>query len=227
MMSTRAAVAVVAAGALVAALGFASVGAAGSGPCEHRGKHHRPPGKFIEKNAERLGLDPEKTGEIRAMLEESYAESEGIHAQLREARRSLHELLAEDLPDRDQVMKQVEKIGELEIKAEKHKLDTMLEVRAMLSEEQRAELVEIRREKRERRFAPMHEACAGDFERLCPDIEPGRELFRCLRQSSEELSDTCREAIQAKHSKYDKHGKCKQCGKEGGCEEGCERCGHH
>ncbi len=223
MMSTRAALALVAAGALVAALGFASVGAAGSGPREHRGKHHRPPGKFIEKNAERLGLDPETTGEIRTMFEESYAESEEIHAQLREAKRSLHGLLAEDLPDRDQVMKQVEKIGELEIKAQKHKLDTMLEVRAMLSEKQRAELVEIRREKRERRFARMHEACTEDFERLCPDIEPGRELFRCLRQSSEELSDSCREAM---HSKHDKYSKCEQCGKEGGC-EGCKPCGNH
>ncbi len=223
MMSTRAAVAVVAAGALVAALGFANVGAAGDCPRKHRGKHHRPPGKFIEKNAERLGLDPETTGEIRAMLEESYAESEAIHAELREAKRSLHGLLAKDLPDRDRVMKQVEKIGELETKAEKHKLGTMLEVRATLSEEQRAELVEIRREKRERRFAPMQEACAEDFERLCPDIEPGRELFRCLRQNSEELSDSCREAM---HSKHDKYGKCEQCGKEGGC-EGCERCEHH
>ncbi len=214
MMSTRAAVAVVAAGALVAALGFANVGAAGDGPCKHRGKQHRPPGKFIEKNAERLGLDPETTGEIRAMLEKSYAESEAIHTELREAKRSLHGLLAEDLPDRDRVMKQAEKIGELETKAEKHKLGTMLEVRATLSKEQRAELVEIRREKRERHFAPMHEACAEDFERLCPDIEPGRELFRCLRQSSEELSDTCREAM---HTKRDKHAGC----------EGCERCRNH
>ena len=222
MMSTRAAVAVVAVGALVAALGFASVGAAGTASCEHRGKHHRPPGKFIEKNAERLGLDPETTGEIRDMLEESYAESEEIQAKLREAKRSLHGLLAKSLPDRDQVMQQVEKIGELEIKAQKHKLDTMLEVRAMLSEEQRAELVEIRREKRERRFAPMHEACAEDFERLCPDFEPGRELFHCLRQSSEKLSDTCREAM---HTKRDKHSKCEQCGKESGCEGGAH-CKH-
>lgn len=221
MMSTRAVLAVVAAGALVAALGFANVGEAGSGPRKHRGKHHRPPGKFIEKNAERLGLDPEKTEEIRAMLKESYAESEEIHAELREAKRNLRGLLAEDLPDRNQVMQQVEKIGELETKAEKHKLGTMLGVRAMLSEEQRAELVEIRREKRKRRFAPMHEACAEDFERLCPNIEPGRELFRCLRQSSEELSETCREAMHPKHGKY---GKCEECGKEGGC-EGCERCG--
>ncbi len=224
MTGTRAAVAMVAAGALVATLGFADSGAAGADSragCDHRGRHHRPPGKFIEKNAERLGLGPESAGEIRATFEESYAKSEEMHGQLREAKRELHDLLAEDLPDRDQVMKQVERIGELEMKAEKHKLGTVLDARAMLTEEQRAELVEIRREKREEHFAPLREACAQDFDRLCPDLEPGHERFRCIRENSEELSDSCREAM---HAKREKRGKCESCGKHSSC-EGCEQCG--
>ncbi len=70
MTSTRAAVAVLAMGALVVTLGFANTGAAGRG-CDRRG-HDGAPGAFIEENAARLGLDPEKTGLILFRFEASH-----------------------------------------------------------------------------------------------------------------------------------------------------------
>ena len=86
---------------------------------------------------------------------------------MHEAREKLHDLLAGDLPDRDQVMEQIEAIGELRTKAKKQKIGTMIDVREMLTAEQRAELAQIRSEKRENSGELCREA--GDGQRCKHD----------------------------------------------------------
>ncbi len=57
-------------------------------------------------------------------------------------------LLSQDDPDEAAVMQQAETIGKVETEMHKHRLSTLLAVRALLTPEQRAELTRIREEMR-------------------------------------------------------------------------------
>lgn len=44
---------------------------------------------------------------------------------------------------------------------------------------------------------PVREACAADFKKLCPDVQPGGGRIRaCIAQHRDELSQGCRDALQ-------------------------------
>jgi len=105
----------------------------------------------LERNADRLGLDPAVEQEIRAIASASRAESERTRALLDAAHERMHALLAVDLPDEPAVMQQAERIGALETDERKSRLRGMLQIRALLTPEQRALLVEIHEERRSRR----------------------------------------------------------------------------
>jgi Spy/CpxP family protein refolding chaperone len=108
-------------------------------------------GGWIERHAEELGLDEAKLAEIRAILDASRAQADGIHDEHRAARKAMHDLLDQDEPDRAAVMKQAEVLGEIEVRKHKHRLETMLKIREMLTPEQRAQLRTLKDEMRERR----------------------------------------------------------------------------
>jgi len=156
-----------------------------------------PPGKgdrmgeFLERNAEELGLDDETTEAIQQVLEEGRKRARGLDDAMHEARLVMRDLLRKDLPDEATVMRQAEVIGELEIERNKHRLATLIEIRSLLTPEQREMLAGRREERRE----AMFEACADDFEALCPGEEPGPGLFRCLRSQQEKISDECRDVM--------------------------------
>jgi Spy/CpxP family protein refolding chaperone len=120
------------------------------GPPHHRGGP--PPLEHVlERNAERLGLDAATEAEIRAISSASRAEGERIRESLDAAHREMRALLSADAPDESAVMQQVERIGALETEAHKSRLRGMLQIRALLTPEQRAVLVEIHKERRARR----------------------------------------------------------------------------
>jgi Spy/CpxP family protein refolding chaperone len=107
-------------------------------------------------------------GRIREISE---ASREG-RAGGREALRSLHDALraslGEEEPDEARVMQLADQIGAAETEKRKQRLRTMLEIRRLLSPEQRAELVKIHAEeeaerpKRHRRsFGPDGEGGGG------------------------------------------------------------------
>ena len=101
------------------------------------------------------------------------AEGRALHGQLREAREVLHTLLTADAPDEAVVMQQADVIGGLETALMKHRLRSMLQIRALLTPEQRAELESIREEGPFRRFDAVREACAGEKETECPADDRG------------------------------------------------------
>lgn len=120
---------------------------------------HGPPERFIEANAERLGLDEETLAAITAISEDSRERSEALREQLFEAHRKMHELLDADEPDEAAVMAQADATGALEVELRKERLRAMLRIRRLLTPEQRQELVRIREEMgpphwRERRGGP-------------------------------------------------------------------------
>jgi Spy/CpxP family protein refolding chaperone len=115
----------------------------------HRG---RPPfDRILERHAERLKLDEATREKIRAIGVETQTEARPIRDQLRESRDEMRRLLGQDIPDEAVVMRQAERIGSLETEMQKQRLRAMLRIRALLTPEQRQELVKIHEERRGRR----------------------------------------------------------------------------
>ncbi len=123
--------------------------------------HRGPPlGEVLERHAAELGLDEAAVGRIRAIEETSRPERDALREELHGLRTDLHALLEADAPDEAAVMAQVEEIGAVKTELQKHRVRTLLAVRAELTPEQRAKLVELRearRAKRHGRFMDRHD----------------------------------------------------------------------
>lgn len=112
--------------------GLATPALAGPGGRGHGPKLH----KLVEK----LNLDEATAAKVKAKFEASREAGKALHAQVRAERDALHTLLEADNPDRAAIMAQVEKIGALKVSLEKQRMGTMLEVRELLTPEQRLQL---------------------------------------------------------------------------------------
>lgn len=137
---------VASAAVLVAGLALALPGQAEPGEGHHG---WGGPGGWIERHAEELGLDEATLTEIKQILDTSRGQAEAIYEEHRAAREAMHQLLDQDEPDRDAVMKQAEVMGEIDVRKHKHRLATMLEIRSKLTPEQRAKLDELKDEMHE------------------------------------------------------------------------------
>jgi Spy/CpxP family protein refolding chaperone len=162
--------------------------------------------RFLEKHAERLGVDDETRQAIEARFESSRAQAEPIRDALHASHGALREMLHAEEPDRSAIMSQAEAIGQLETELRKLRLATLLEVRAMLTEEQRSEMIAMREERMQSGLQPMMEACAEDVDALCPDVEDPRSLMHCMRENRESLSEGCRESLRKGHPGRGHHG---------------------
>jgi len=102
-----------------------------------------PPIEGIIAHAEELGLD-ESTVEALAVLAESErSESEALLADLEAAHEDLRALLDAETPDEAAILQQAELIGSVETDLRKTQLRSMLQLRALLSPEQRERLKEL------------------------------------------------------------------------------------
>ncbi|HKJ24072.1 MAG TPA: Spy/CpxP family protein refolding chaperone [Myxococcota bacterium] len=178
-----------------------------------------PPGALVDLHADELGLGEDTRQAIRAILESSHEEGRALNREVREARHRLHELLEAEPVDRDAVMDQVEVVGELEMQAEKHRIESMLAIRDQLTPEQRAQLVELRGRMVEHHFQPIFDACGAEIESLCGGRGPG--AIPCLVGSRESLEGACAEAVDGLPEGFAKGGKYRRgpgawCGAHGG-----------
>jgi Spy/CpxP family protein refolding chaperone len=124
----------------------------GRGGWRHGHRRGPPPiERVLEEHAERLALDADTQAAIRAIADASRAEADAHRARLRELHVQMRELLRGDAPDVDAVMRQADAIGAAETQEAKHRLRTMLEIRALLTPAQREALVEIHQERRKHR----------------------------------------------------------------------------
>ncbi len=146
---------------LVAGVALALPGQAKSG----RGHHGwGGPDGWIERHAEELGIDDATLVEINQIIAASREEAEAIYEEHRQARDVMHEMLEQDEPDTGAVMKQADVIGEIDIRKHKHRLATMLKIRAKLTPEQRSELRAMKDEMHERhgKHHRCGEGCPGE-----------------------------------------------------------------
>lgn len=159
----------------VAAQGRPGFGPPGGGRPHHPGPP--PPGGrpprggppplegVLERHQDRLGLDAETRSRINEIALGSRARLDAYHQELRALHDEMRRLLAQEDPDEAAVLAQAEAIGRAEIEAHKEHLRAMLHVRALLTPEQRAELVKIREEEQAR---------GGPGGRAFPGPPPGR-----------------------------------------------------
>lgn len=138
-----------------------------------RGGHHGGGGKMLspkhfERLADELNIDPKMRASIKAQLEATRAEAKAKKQALHQEHEALRGLLEADAPDRAAVMAQIDKIGALRLEVHKLKIGAMIDLKAALSPEQRAQLktkMEAMREKRGKRHGKRrHHRGDGDDE---------------------------------------------------------------
>ena len=137
-------------------LGWGVAGAAAAGEAEGRPwpRHRRGPPpieRVLEEHAERLQLSDETRSQIRHIADASREEADAHREQLRALHDQMREILSQDTPDEGAVMRKADEIGAAETAEQKQRLRTMLEIRALLTPAQRAELVKIFEERRAQR----------------------------------------------------------------------------
>jgi len=189
----------------IIALGAMGLGGVGLAEPLHRdggfrghrgGMHDRGPQRFLEEHADELGLDSETRAAIEKIIEDSRERAEAN----REAGKTDHEdmrsLLQESMPDEKAVMDLVESTSERRLEQRKNRMGAMLEIRKLLTDEQRSELVRLREARRAARggFGPMR-ACRHELSEICPEAARGRETLQCMSEKWEELSEDCRESF--------------------------------
>jgi len=176
----------------VSGLSHADVGR----PPRDAGSHS---GRFLEEEyADQLGLEAETLATIHTIVEEARRQGKVLGAQLHQAYIQMRALLSEEMPDTDAVMKLADTIGSLELAERKNRLQAMLQIRSLLSPEQRQELIRLQGEFSMRRRFDGLQACQADSANLCPDAAPGRARIQCLRDHLETLSEACRTALQTR-----------------------------
>ena len=102
--------------------------------------------RMLEHNAERLHLDDATRERIRAFAEAGRAQSRPQREALGRLHDEMHALLSADAPELDAVLAKADEIGRAETELQKQRLRTMLAIRALLTPEQRSELVKIHEE---------------------------------------------------------------------------------
>ena len=129
------------------------------GPPPPGGRGHRPgPPPFedvLERHAGRLGLDEATRSRIRAVVDGSRDEKRRLEDEARKLRGELRTLLEADAPRLDDVLAKADAVGAAETALHKQRLRILLGIRALLTPEQRAELVKIHGEMRRNRGKGM------------------------------------------------------------------------
>lgn len=118
----------------------------------HMGRRGPPPiDRVLERHAGELGLDSATRAAIQQIAARSREVEEPLNEELHELHEGMRTLLDSDAPVLDDVMQWADRIGAAETELKKQRLRTMLEVRALLSPEQRQKLVKIFEERKARR----------------------------------------------------------------------------
>lgn len=106
------------------------------------------PHRLIETHAARWGVSDDTLRQIGALAQEARPIKRSHHQRLREARRELHALLDEALPNQTAVMNQLEVINRHEVAMRQHALTVLIRIRALLTPAQRRQLQDLMRHHR-------------------------------------------------------------------------------
>lgn len=117
----------------------------------HPPEPHLLPEEHLKQLVATLNLDAPTSAAVTNILETAQTEHHQLRRQLQEAHRRMRTLLQQETPDEAAIMAQAEVIGDLRTAVQKLRLRTMLQIRALLTPEQRQQLREqfsVRRPRR-------------------------------------------------------------------------------
>ena len=97
---------------------------------------------------EQLDLSDEQKAEIKAIHEEAKADTEDLRGEMKEAKEEMKNLFANDASE-NQLRAQHRVVQSLHQELGTKRFETMLDVRRVLTPEQRARMVELRQQRRE------------------------------------------------------------------------------
>lgn len=135
----------------IAAVTIATLAAGGvaaarpHGPGCGEGRHSKL--DKLERNLADLGLEKSQLDSAYQLIDQSRKDRRALDSEVRAAHERMRELLEQDAPDADAVAAQADTIGALMTQMRKIELRTTIEVRALLTPEQRSQL-DREREKR-------------------------------------------------------------------------------
>jgi Spy/CpxP family protein refolding chaperone len=132
--------------AIVAAAGLATAASARPGP--GMGGHH---GFFLEKAVAKLELPAETQTAVQAVIDQAKPAGDKLREDVKSAHEGMRALLERDTVDESAVMAQADAVGAAMTEKRKHELRTLLQVRALLTPEQRTQLEQMMQERKDRR----------------------------------------------------------------------------
>lgn len=107
--------------------------------------------RMLERAAERLELDDATLTAIKDQVYEAEKAGIDLKAQLERAKLELRRVLDQDTPAKGDVMSRIDEVGRLETALRKHQIGLMIDVKAMLTPEQRKALKKMTRRGERRR----------------------------------------------------------------------------
>jgi Spy/CpxP family protein refolding chaperone len=111
----------------------------------------RPEARLIERHAEELGLDEETVAAVKKLADESREEDQKAFEETGKLWARMGELLDQELPDEAALLEQAAAISRAWGEGHKRRLQTTLRVRSLLTPEQRAKFMELRKKVRQPR----------------------------------------------------------------------------
>jgi len=138
----------------------AASAATGGGHCRHGGWHGGTPGLTqLERRIDRLGLSADARTKAFAVLDAARGDERALRTKTRAAHESLRTMLESGAPNAKRLDAQVDELGALRTQQHKQYLHTLLQIGALLPEDQRAQwFAPPRREEREERESMRPEA---------------------------------------------------------------------
>ncbi|MDJ0577456.1 MAG: Spy/CpxP family protein refolding chaperone [Xenococcaceae cyanobacterium MO_234.B1] len=113
-------------------------------------------GQRIERMIQQLDLTPEQTEQINAIREESRSENEALKQEIRSNRQQMQSLLASDASS-NELRQQHQQMQRLHQQMGDRRFETMLQIREVLTPEQRAKMAELISNRSESRgFRRLH-----------------------------------------------------------------------
>jgi len=113
-----------------------------------RGKSDR--GQKMERMLQQLNLTSEQSQQIEAIKERSQTNMEGLREQAKVQKEEMQTLLASDAST-EEIREQQQEAQNLRQQLDSNRFETMLEIREILTPEQRARMLELRESHRGRR----------------------------------------------------------------------------
>jgi Spy/CpxP family protein refolding chaperone len=99
--------------------------------------------EVLEDLADKIGADTQTVTKIKDLAYNSNKELIGLRAEMDQGHLEMRRLMDLDSPDEKMIMSQIDKLGAVEIKLRKNRINLLLSVRKLLTPEQRTKLKQL------------------------------------------------------------------------------------